>query len=160
MKHIYAILICLFIPLANAADPDIYSHKRSGAIGGADVVAYFSLVPGAGYVKGDKNITYEYMGATWRFSTVENRDLFAASPEKYLPQYGGYCAYAAALGFTKSIDPKYWHIVDGKLYLNYNFWADRKWRKDRAATIIRADKNWPALLKACEKQGNCIKPVS
>lgn len=138
-----------------AADPYIYSHKQQGAINGADVVAYYSLKEGKKSVKGDKNISYEYQGAIWYFSTAENRDLFSKEPEKYLPQYGGYCAFAASHGFTKSIKPDYWHIVDGKLYLNYNFFADRKWNKDRGAAIERADKNWPKLLRACEAHNNC-----
>ena len=158
MKVLMATAMMVFFSLnqlAWAADADIYSHKKKGAIKGADVVAYYSLEPGEDYVKGKKDITHEYKGATWHFSTEENRDLFAANPEKYLPQYGGYCAFAVSHGFTKSVNPNYWHIVDGKLYLNYNFFADRKWRKDRDAAILRADKNWPAVLTACEENNNC-----
>lgn len=153
-----SVAIVLWLGLAQsllAADPDIYSHKRDGAIGGADVVAYYSLKQGDDAVMGDKAFSYDYMGASWRFSSAENRDLFAANPEKYLPQYGGYCAFAVSKGFTKPVDPDYWHIVDGKLYLNYNFFADRKWRNDRAAAIAQGDVNWPNVLKACEAHDNC-----
>ena len=145
---------------AMAADPDIYSHKSKGAIGGADTVAYFSLEPGAKYVRGDRDISHEYMGATWYFASEENRDLFIANPDKYAPQFGGYCAFAVSHGFTKSINPDYWHIVDGKLYLNFNFFADRKWRKDRGAAIERGHNNWPNVLKACEEHNNCMEPHS
>lgn len=158
MNTLKASLLFSLIVIAQAsfaADPDIYAHETKGAIRGADVVAYWSLEPGAKAVRGKKEITHEYMGATWRFSTEENRDLFAADPEKYLPEYGGYCAFAVSHGFTKPVDPDYWHIVDGKLYLNFNFFADRKWRKDRDNAIIRADKNWPTVLKACEEHDNC-----
>jgi YHS domain len=60
------------------------------------------------------------MGATWYFASAENRDRFAADPERYVPQYGGYCAWAVAHGYTAKIDPEAWKIVDGKLYLNYS----------------------------------------
>jgi YHS domain-containing protein len=148
-------LLMAFSATSFAADPSIYSHKKHGAIRGADVVAYWSLDPKADAVKGDKNISHEYMKATWYFSTEENRDLFAANPEKYAPEYGGYCAFAASHGFTKSINSDYWHIIDEKLYLNYNYFADRKWLKDPQAAIVRADDNWPSLLNACEASDNC-----
>lgn len=150
--------IFLASQIAWAADPDIYSHKKLGAVKGVDVVAYFSLEAGDDPVKGDRDISYRYKGADWYFSTEKNRELFKQNPEKYAPQYGGYCAFAVSHGFTKSIDPDYWHIVDNKLYLNYNFFADRKWRKDRDAAIVRADNNWPQALKACEEHDNCAKP--
>lgn len=141
-----------------AADADFYSHKKKGAIGGADVVAYYSLEKGADAVRGSKDISYEYQGATWYFSTTENRDLFAANPEKYVPQYGGYCAYAAALGQTQSINPDYWHIIDGKLYLNYNFFVNRKWSGDIEGYIAKGDSNWPNILTKCDEDGKCRYP--
>lgn len=152
---VFALLFALISNLAFAADPDIYSHNKSGAVKGVDVVAYFSLAPDAKPVFGDKNISHEYMGATWYFSSTENRDLFAENPEKYAPQYGGYCAFAVSHGFTKSVNPKYWHIVDDKLYLNFNGIADRKWRKDRDAAIARGDGHWPTVLTACQEHNNC-----
>lgn len=151
------VLFTITTSFAMAADPDIYSHKKHGAIRGADPVAYFSLEPGDKAVRGSKDIFYDYKGARWHFSTEANKNLFESNPEKYAPQYGGYCAFAASHGFTKSIDPDYWHIVDDKLYLNYNFFADRKWLKDRDAAIVRADNNWPELLNACEEHNNCVK---
>lgn len=153
-----SVFVLLFLSLAtHAADPDIYSHKKHGAVRGADVVAYFSLEPGDKAILGDKEVFHDHQGARWYFSTTENRDLFKASPDKYAPKYGGYCAFAVSHGFTKPIDPDYWHIVDGELYLNFNFFADRKWRKDRDAAIVRADNNWPNVLEACEEHDNCAK---
>ena len=67
-------------------------------------------------------------------------------PEKYAPQYGGYCAWAAAQGYTASTDPKAWKVVDGKLYLNYNVEIKEKWEKDIPGHIKRADANWPGVL--------------
>ena len=137
-----------------AADPDVYANKK-GAIRGADTVAYWSLEAGADAVKGSDEFTHEYMGATWKFASEENRDLFAANPEKYAPQYGGYCAFAVSNNFTKSVNPDVWEIVDGKLYLNFNRIAYRKWKKDVATSIVNGDKNWPVVLKSCEKHNNC-----
>lgn len=158
MKTLIISLLSAVFMLAqysHAADAEIYSHKKRGAIGGADVVAYYSLEKGDDAVRGDKNIAYEYKGATWYFSTEANRDLFKQDPEKYIPQYGGYCAYAVALGQTQSISPDYWHIIDGKLYLNYNFFADFSWRKDKPGYIAQADEQWPTVLGACEEKGKC-----
>jgi len=157
IKTILTTALFLFIGSAYAADPDIYSHKKLGAVKGVDVVAYFSLEAGAKPVQGNTDIAYEYMGATWYFSSEENRELFAKNPEKYAPQYGGYCAYAVSKGSIIGVNPKYWHIVNDKLYLNYNWLADRSWRKDREAAIARADANWPTILSACEKDDSCTK---
>lgn len=155
VKYLATICMTLMCQLALSADPQIYSHKKHGAIKGADAVAYFSLNPGEDAVIGSKDISYDYKGASWYFSSEENRDKFMQSPEKYTPQFGGYCAFAVSHGFTKSVNPDYWHIVDGKLYLNYNFFADRKWKKDQQSAIKRGHNHWPSVLNACEKHGNC-----
>jgi len=147
-------LLCLLSFAAIAADPPIFSNKH-GAIRGADPVAYYSLESGTRAVMGTDEFTYEWMGATWKFSNAENRDLFIADPEKYAPEYGGYCAFAVSHNFTKSIKPNEWEIVDGKLYLNYNRTAHKKWARDKSASIVRGDENWPTVLKSCEKHNNC-----
>ncbi len=158
MKFLITFLTMIGLSLGHsafAADPLIYSHKIKGAIKGVDTVAYFSLKEGDKAVVGDRNISYEYKGATWYFSTEENRQLFIEQPERYAPQYGGYCAFAVSHNFTKSIDPNRWHIVDNKLYLNFNRIANYKWAKDRDDAIVRGDTNWPNVLKSCEKHDNC-----
>ena len=141
-----------------AADPDIYETKQ-GAIRGADPVAYFSLAPGAKAVLGSDEYTYEWQGAVWKFASAQNRGKFIADPEQYAPQYGGYCAFAVSHDFTKSIKPDVWEIVDGKLYLNFNRNAYRKWKKDLAGSIERGDANWPTVLMSCEEHNNCRKPI-
>ena len=153
-RMIFVAMSLGYAALAQAADPDIYADKR-GAIRGADTVAFWSLEPGDKAVRGSDEFTHEYKGATWKFSSAENRDLFAANPEKYAPEYGGYCAFAVSHNFTKSVDPDRWKIVDGKLYLNFNGRAFRKWEKDQAAAIVRGDANWPNVLKSCEAHNNC-----
>ena len=71
-------------------------------------------------IEGDPEISFEYMDAKWVFSSTENRDAFAAQPEAYAPQYGGYCAFAASQGAVADVDVYAWRIYNGKLYLNYS----------------------------------------
>ena len=104
------------------------------AIRGTDPVAYF---------KENRPVK----GSVFRFASAANRDAFAAAPERYAPQYGGFCAYAAALGYKASIDPDAFTIVDGKLYLNYNKATEALWRKDIPGYIRKGDANWPAVSK-------------
>ncbi|MEM7065451.1 MAG: YHS domain-containing (seleno)protein [Cyanobacteria bacterium P01_B01_bin.77] len=113
------------------------------AIRGADPVAYFTE---GEYTPGSDEFTHDWEGATWQFASAENRDLFAANPEEYAPQYGGFCAYAVSQGSTASIEPTAWEIVDGKLYLNYNDKIQERWSKDIPGYIAQADQNWPGVL--------------
>ena len=143
MKTILFILSVLFASLAHAQKAPIYSDS-SGAIRGYDPVAYFTLkVP----TKGSDKFTHQWNGATWRFVSAEHRDLFAKSPEKFAPQYGGYCAYGVAQNYAVSIDPQAWRVVDGKLYLNYSKGVQRDWDKDVPGYINKANTNWPNVLK-------------
>ncbi|MEM7479986.1 MAG: YHS domain-containing (seleno)protein [Acidobacteriota bacterium] len=138
-------LVGLLLPAVAFAgvDPVFTATFSDVAIRGYDPVAYFA----AGEpVKGSDDFAHQWMGAEWRFASAENRDLFAADPEKYAPQYGGYCAYAVSRGKTASIDPEAWRIVDDKLYLNYNAKIQAQWEEDQAANIEKADEHWPRLL--------------
>ncbi|MEM7643939.1 MAG: YHS domain-containing (seleno)protein [Pseudomonadota bacterium] len=128
---------------ALAATPPVYTDRRGTAVDGSDVVAYFTQ---GEPVKGRRDITHQWNGATWRFSTEEHRAAFAAAPEAYAPQYGGYCAWAVSQGYTASTIPEAWKIVDGKLYLNYSRGVQRRWEVDIPARIAEADANWPAVL--------------
>ena len=87
------------------------------------------------------------MSAKCYFASAANRDEFAKAPEKYAPQFGGYCAYAVAQGHTASIDPEAWRIVDGKLYLNYSKGVQKKWEVDVSGFIKQGKENWPKLKK-------------
>jgi hypothetical protein len=113
------------------------------ALHGYDPVAYF--VSGRPE-KGHDAFTYAWQGATWRFASAERRDLFAASPDAYAPQFGGYCAWAVSRNYTADIDPQAFDIVEGKLYLNYSKLVQLRWKADRAGNIRKAQQNWPALL--------------
>lgn len=112
------------------------------AIKGHDPVAYFTQNAA---VAGDAAFTASHDGATYRFASAANRDAFAANPGKYAPQYGGYCAYAVANGYTAPIDPEAFTIVDDKLYLNFSKGVRRRWERDIPGNISKADANWPGL---------------
>jgi hypothetical protein len=119
------------------------------ALKGYDPVAYFST---GQPTPGSPDVTERWKGATYRFASEGHRELFQADPERYLPQYGGYCAYAMSLNRIADIDPARWKIVEGKLYLNNGRFAHTLWSIDVAGHIASADRNWPAYPKAIEPQ--------
>ncbi|MBM3357063.1 MAG: YHS domain protein [Betaproteobacteria bacterium] len=144
LKRLIVLIATAFFAQAALADkPPVYSD-RNGAIRGYDPVAYFDR---KGPVRGSKQFTHQWNGATWHFANAENRDKFAGAPQKYAPQYGGYCAYGVAQGYTPEIDPNAWSVVDGKLYLNLNRDIQARWNKDIPGYIKKADANWPRVLK-------------
>lgn len=126
-----------------AAPIDPVNKDSDGvALKGYDPVAYFTE---SKPMKGLKEFEHQHNGARYRFASASNRDLFQASPEKYLPRYGGYCAWAVSQGHTANISPNAWKVVDGKLYLNHPL-AKGKFERDTPGAITRADQNWPKIL--------------
>ncbi len=112
------------------------------AIQGFDPVAFFAEGrPRRGAVAH----AHEWQGARWLFVSEANRALFAATPERYAPMYGGFCAYGVASGYKVGIDPNAWAIVDGRLYLNYSMSIQRSWQADVPGYIAKADAAWPSL---------------
>lgn len=152
MKHASLLAAALLatsaaaLPAAPAHGDDlIYTGLFSDvAVGGHDPVAYFT--EGAP-VRGSRDFETEWNGATWRFASKANLDLFLADPDAYAPQYGGYCAWAIAEGYTAKGDPDFWNIVDGRLYLNFNAEVQTRWESDIPGHIERADANYPAVLE-------------
>lgn len=114
------------------------------AVHGHDVVAYFRE---GKPTTGEARFATVYHGATYRFASQENLDEFLAHPAKYEPAYGGYCAYGVALGAKFDGDPRYWKIVDGKLYLNVSGDIQNEWGKDIAGNIKKAEANWPTVVR-------------
>jgi YHS domain-containing protein len=136
-------LMLVLAPLPVIAEGVVNASSWTGtAIEGYDPVAYFEE---GKPVEGDSDYTHEWMGATWYFASAANRDLFAADPQKYAPQYGGYCAWAVANGYTAKIDPQAWAVVDDKLYLNYSLEVQKQWQQDVPGNITKADGNWPGI---------------
>ncbi len=145
-----AVVMFSITVLAHAAgESPVNTDKNGTAVKGYDPVAYFVQNRP---VKGRAEISLSWGGATWRFASEENRDLFQSDPERYSPQYGGYCAYAMASGELADIDPSAWKIVQGKLYLNFNRRIQRRWEKDIPGYIEKADKYWPAVLKRLKQK--------
>jgi len=138
-----ALLAVLGSSPALAVDPIYTGTFSSLALKGHDPVAYFTEGRPA---LGSKQFEHEWNGATWRFASARHRDLFRADPERYAPQYGGYCAYAVAHGGTAPGDPEVWKIVDDKLYLNVNRDIAQEWAKDIPGFIATADAKWPGIL--------------
>lgn len=128
---------------ALAVDPINTSRFSDVAIDGYDAVAYFTE---SAAVEGEKTYTHRWQDAEWRFASAEHRDLFATDPEKYAPQYGGYCAYGASKGKVADINPDAWTVWEGKLYLNYNKSIRKKWLADVPGHVAKGDENWPRLL--------------
>lgn len=137
-------LLTAAAPLAPAAAARVWTGLVGDtAAGGYDVVSYFSGKP----VEGSGTHETVWQGARWRFASAANLAAFKAAPAKYAPQYGGHCAWAAANDYRFPGDPKYWRVVGGKLYLNYNRSVQREWEQDIPGLVAQADKNWPGLAK-------------
>jgi YHS domain-containing protein len=114
------------------------------ALKGYDPVAYFTNKQPT---KGSAQYSFQWKGVTYLFASAENLQRFKADPDKYLPQYGGYCAYAMSLDRIADIDPHRWAIVGGKLYLNNGFIAQDLWSLNKSGNIESADRNWPQYPK-------------
>jgi len=142
-KIFYAVLIGLGLSLLLLNNSAVLARKSPAAgttaIKMYDTVAYFTAGKA---VKGSVSFTAHWHDMVWFFVSKENRDLFSQAPEKYAPQYDGYCAWAMSEGRRSITDPEVWRIVDGKLYLNCSKSAYEKWIGDIPGNIKKADANW------------------
>jgi len=136
------VLMAVALGAAAVAGDAVNTDKHGLALQGYDPVAYFTE---AKPTKGDPAITAEHLGATYRFASAANREAFLAEPDRYAPQYGGWCAYAMARGSKADIDPGAFKVVDGKLYLNYSAGVQKKWEQDIPGYIAKADDRWPEV---------------
>jgi YHS domain-containing protein len=148
--HLFVAMVLLASTAALAAPPintlkgGLFGGRTDTAILGYDTVAYFT---DGKPVKGQDTFVHEWQGAKWKFASQAHLDLFRTSPEKYAPQYGGYCAYGVSQDNLVSIEPDKFRVIDGKLYLNYDADVQQKWLQDPAGYIRQADAKFPALLK-------------
>ena len=138
------LLALLALPAVGAAEA-ASEQRPELAIKGYDTVAYFR--PGKA-TSGSGSFTFRWHDMTWRFSSQEHRDLFAANPEQYAPQYDGFCAWAMTESRLAITDPEAWKIVDGKLYLNCSQAAYQKWSRDIPGHIRAADAIWKERFEA------------
>jgi YHS domain-containing protein len=127
---------------ATEGSPGPFFAPDGLALRGYDPVAYFI---DAKPVKGSPEHEWEWGGVTWRFATADNLERFRNDPERFAPQYGGFCAWAVANNYLFPVDPFAWRIVDDKLYLNANQRVQRNWERDIPGFIEKADLNWPGL---------------
>ena len=144
-------IFLLLISCGGSEEPAGEVFEKGGiAIDGYDPVAYFEQ----GEPKiGTENTTSEYQGLTYQFTSTKNKTLFDEDPEKYVPAYGGWCAYAIAETSTKmQPDPTMWQIQEGRLLLFYDDWMTsltgglkEKWNEDADDYLSKADANWPAV---------------
>lgn len=139
----YLLILFLLITSSTFSQSIDYNIKKGYVAEGYDVVAYFENKT----LEGDKKFTTKYDGANYKFSSQKNLDTFNKNPEKYVPQYGGYCAYAVGAKNDKvAIDPETFEVKDGKLYLFYNAWGTNTlelWQNENPKLLKeKADKNW------------------
>ncbi|MEQ8801666.1 MAG: YHS domain-containing (seleno)protein [Haliea sp.] len=142
LKRFAAMVAITFSAGSFAADLQINADGNDLAIHGYDAVSYFSK---SGPVEGSAEYTASYKDAIYRFANAKNRDSFRADPEKYAPQFGGYCAMGVALNQKLDIDPMAYRVVDGKLYLNLNKQVQKKWMEDIPGNIETAERNWHGI---------------
>ena len=149
---IILVVMLLFVAVTysqqNAKPIDLVYSTKDGAIQGYDPVAYFT---DGKPVQGKTDLVYVWKDATGHFTSDEHRALFEQNPEKYAPQFGGYCAYGWSKGYNAKIDPVAWTILDDKLYLNYNLDVKSKWDEKRSEYIELATKYYQEAVEKAKK---------
>ena len=128
-------------------------HKDGVALRGYDVVAYFKDNMA---IRGDKNYSFTWSGLKWYFSSADHLSLFEEFPDKFLPEYGGYCAFGAANGYKAKPKMSTFLIHRGKLYLNFAQYVKKRWIESLESKIQAADKQWSATKKTVPIKANRI----
>ena len=166
--RVFAVVACWLLAACATPPPKIsqetpvdeINNQQGLALRGYDPVAYFTDKKPT---PGSSDIDYRWKGATFRFATPEHRDLFAANPEHYAPQFGGYCAFAVSLGTTADGDPFQWAIDGDRLFVNNNATALKLWNQSRSRNIGLGVTNWPLIPKQSVSanstaEGNTAQP--
>jgi YHS domain-containing protein len=148
------LLLCFVFSLTGTAQKhsaSLFNNLDANGIilDGYDAVAFFTDNKP---VKGIAEFQFKYEGAVYQFASKEHLDLFKANPDKYKPQFGGWCAYAVSLGRIAPIDVNNFSIVDGRLFIQHNQRAVNGWNKDVPGNIVKADKYWPDVASHHGKQ--------
>lgn len=149
----WIIMACLLtLTGAAASKPQVYMTADTRiAINGYDPVMYF--IEGKPQ-KGKNAWQHSHNGATWQFANRKHLELFKENPDKFTPQFGGYCAFSVAQGLTLPSKPQFWQIHEDKLYLNRNANIHNRWLERYEVLSDRADDNWPAVLN-----GEFVSPL-
>ena len=138
------VLVALLVMPATAGDQQsmINTGEDNVAIRGYDMVAYFTE---GRPMQGKPEFSHSWRDAEWHFASAAHRDQFAADPERYAPQFGGFCAMALTENVIKVVDPEAWTITDGKLYLNFSKKGRVKFRRDLQGNIEKSEDNWSQI---------------
>ena len=144
IRRLIAAAVFVLAAATGAAAQRVNADRHGLAVKGYDVVAYF--VDGRA-VAGDARFEHAVDGVRYRFASAANRDRFAQDPQRFLPQYGGFCAWAVSRGYTADTDPLAWRVVDGRLFLNYDRSVQRTWEQDVKGNVAKGDANWPGLSR-------------
>lgn len=142
MKSFLTMLLTVVTIATAFSQATRYANQNGVAIKGYDPVAYFAQNKA---ISGVDAYTFEWSGSQWKFSSQAHLDSFKVAPEKYAPQYGGYCAYGCSQNYKAPVDPEAFTILNNKLYLNYSMKVKTAWLQEATARIKAADANWPAL---------------
>ena len=138
----FLFLLAILLTAVPSVADTLQFATENGAIDGFDPVSYFS---DARPERGDPGITANWNGVDWHFTSEQHRDAFVANPEKYAPQYGGFCALGMAHGGDVPTDPEAWTIWKGKLYFNMIDEVRTTWLYNPDKLIERADRKWQAM---------------
>ena len=150
-KSIFTLLLLLNLSALVFAQSDEvrgknYNIKKTIAIEGYDPVSYFDNKP----TEGKQELKFNHKGITYLFASISNQKKFKANPEKFEPAYGGWCAYAMGeTGEKVKVDPETFKILDGRLYLFYNFWGNNTltdWNKNEKPLKSKGDQNWKKFV--------------
>lgn len=142
IKTLFAFLLVTAFSFASLSASAASNANSLTGVSGYDLVAYHT----AGKpTKGNGHNVSVHDGVTYLFANAKNLKAFEANPEKYLPAYGGYCAFGVSVGKKFVSDPEAWKIVDGRLYLNLDKNIQSDWLKDVPGRIKSADANWPKI---------------
>ncbi len=150
MKNLMLIFAVLISVTSLAQTDEVrkrnFNIKKNIALEGYDAVSYFDKKP----VEGDEKFSFTFKGVKYLFASQANLNKFKTSPEKYEPAYGGWCAYAMGeTGEKVKIDPETYKIMDGKLFLFYNFWGNNTledWNENEKNLKTKADQNWKKII--------------
>ena len=144
MTGLRVIVVLLVFGFVGSIHASQHFERNGLAIDGYDPVAYFTEMKP---VRGSSEFRANYQGTTFQFASATHRDTFTTNPQKFAPQYGGYCAYGMAKGYKAKIDPAAFTVVGDKLYLNYSEGIRSRWLSDVPGYIQQADRNWPEVQK-------------
>jgi YHS domain-containing protein len=148
MRKCAIILTLLLLSATAQAQKRLVNTDKQGlALKGHDPVAFFTQ---GRPVLGDYRYESNYNGTRYRFASAENKKLFDTDPARYVPQFGGFCAYGVSRGYAVDVELDAFQIVDGRLLMQYDKSVRDRFNQDTEGNLKRADANWP---KVVEKEG-------